>query len=175
MKYRKIWAIILLVIIVVTGCKHNKVNDNGLTSENEVDFIDTEKNFDSILISLPKGWKVSKDYSNLFSIIDENEVDKGDIWVMEYIEDFDLMTQHPNHSVVTNDEEIDLSLGKGRLLTLDSDNGTAASGITGTHDVYYASILVAGKEIYILSFNNNDKDEKSKSLFMSILKSIKLK
>lgn len=63
---------------------------------------------------------------------------RGTISVINYIDNYDFMTQKPNHSSITNDEYFDILLGKCRLITLDSHNGIVALGITGTQDVYYA-------------------------------------
>jgi hypothetical protein len=69
---------------------------------------------------------------------------------------------------------IDTPLGKCRLITLDADNGTAASGITGTHDVYYASVPVKGTAIYMLNFTMNDKKPETKNQFLLMLSNLSL-
>ena len=66
-------------------------------------------------------------------------------------------------------------MGKCRLITLDSDNGSAASGFTGTHDTYYASVPIKGKAIYMLNFTKNDKNPESKNQFIEVLKNLSLK
>jgi hypothetical protein len=171
------YIILILIILCATGCKsnNNKMDNMKFQNGSDVDFYNIEEKYDSILVDLPEDWQVNNDYKTIFNIIDEKGDKKGEIWVYEYKKDFDLKALQPNHSSITNDEEIDLSIGKGRVLTLDADNGTAASGITGTHDEYLASISVDEKEIYYISFNNNDENEISKEIFMSILKSIRLK
>lgn len=170
---KKSFCIILLFIIVLaSGCKKNEVDSKDL-NEIIIEFGDIENKFDSIQITLPEAWYIKNDYKMMFSIMGDKGDKKGDIWFYEYSKGFDLKAQQPNHSEVTNYEEFDLPIGKVELMTLDVDNGSAASGIVGTHDEYYASISVAGKGIYLLTFNNNDKSETSKDLFISILESIK--
>lgn len=80
----------------------------------------------------------------------------------------------PNHSSIINDEHIDISLGKCILITLDADNGTATSGITGTHNDYYAIIIVKGSFVYTLEFCKDDKKLETKEQFIEILKNLQL-
>jgi len=122
---------------------------------------------------LPKNWSIDKNQKFEYGIIDEKGKSIGLINSIQYVDGFDLLTQKPNHSGITKDEYIDVPLGKLRLITLDSDNGTAASGITGTHDTYLAGIPVKGKAIYILSFTKNDKKAETKSEFIEILKGLR--
>ncbi len=98
----------------------------------------------------------------------------GYIYAYKYVNKFDLLTQKPNHSTLIKDENLDINLGKCRLLTLDCDNGTAASGISGTHNEYYAEVSFEGKAIYMLTFNKNDKDNSTKNQFVEILKGLKV-
>lgn len=111
----------------------------------------------------------------IYSLLDEKGEHRGMISALNYVDNFDLLTQKPNHSSVTNDEYMDLPLGKCRLITLDFDNGPAASGLTGTHDTYYASLHVEGKAIYILNFTREDKKPETKSQFIEMLNSLSLK
>lgn len=66
-------------------------------------------------------------------------------------------------------------MGGCRLYTLDFDNGTAASGITGTHNDYYAIITIKQKAIYIFEFSKNDKKPQTKEQFIEILKNLSLR
>ncbi|WP_150106523.1 hypothetical protein [Paenibacillus sp. JDR-2] len=59
------------------------------------------------------------------------------------------------------------------MITLDADNGTAASGITGTHDVYFAIIPIKDKVIYVLEYSSMDKNPETKQLFMEILHGVR--
>jgi len=109
-----------------------------------------------------------------YSLIDEKGNSIGTVNAIKYMDKFDILTQMPNYSSVTNDEYISIPLGKCRLITLDSDNGTAASGLTGTHDTYYASVPIKGKAIYILDFTENNKKPETKNQFIDMLKNLSL-
>jgi hypothetical protein len=67
---------------------------------------------------------------------------------------------------------IDTPIGSGKLYTLDADNGTAASGQTGTHDVYFAVIPIQDNIIYVLEFSKHDKEAASKMIFIDLLKGL---
>ncbi|MFC5402982.1 hypothetical protein [Cohnella soli] len=109
------------------------------------------------------------------SVIDENGVILENVVTYPYSDDFDFKSYKPNHSEITNEEAIDTPIGSGKLYTLDADNGTAASGLTGTHDVYYAVIPIRDKVIFVLEFSNFDKEEASKKQFIDLLKRLQLK
>ncbi|WP_127532698.1 hypothetical protein [Paenibacillus kobensis] len=81
----------------------------------------------------------------------------------------------PNHSSIEREEAIDLPIGKCQLITLDADNGPAASGLTGTHNVYYAIISVNEEVIYMFNLTWNDKAEETKDLFIGLLNKLSLK
>lgn len=137
-----------------------------------------ESNPDSLLslsIVVPKNWNLDTSEKFRYKFIDEKSENRGSVDAIAYKDNFDLITQMPNHSVVNNDEYIGIPLGKCRLITLDADNGTAASGITGTHDVYYAEVIIPGKAIYMLDFTENDKKLETKNQFIEILNKLSLK
>jgi hypothetical protein len=152
-----------------------------IESQEDVETISTETVISKDQLSklnfiLPKNWSIDKSSNLEYGIIDENGKSVGTIDGSAYEEGFDLAKQQPNHSEVRKDEYIDTPLlGKIRLLTLDSDNGTAASGIVGTHDAYFAGIAVKEKGIFIFNFTRNDKDPLTKALFIQILKGISIK
>lgn len=129
----------------------------------------------SLDISLPANWKLESENQIAHNFINEKGENAGYLFINKYDSTYDLMTQKPNHSSVTSDESFDVPLGKCRLLSLDADNGTAASGITGTHNEYLASVSIKDKAILVLSFNKNDKKPETKEQFIKLLKSIKLK
>lgn len=163
-----------------TSADNNNLTNISSTSNsqqniNSNEVISSDDCLSEINFVLPKNWSVDKSQKSEYKIIDEKGENVGLINAIEYTDDFDLLTQKPNHSSVTKDEYIDVPLGKCRLLTLDSDNGTAASGIVGTHDVYFAALSVKGKSIYIMSFTKNDKKPETKAQFIQILKGISYK
>jgi len=124
---------------------------------------------------LPKNWKLNKSEKVIYNFIDEKGNNIGTVNAIRYMDKFDILTLMPNHSSVTNDEYINMPLGICRLITLDSDNGTVASGITGTHDTYYACVPIKGKDIYMLNFTKNDKKPETKNQFIEVLKNLSLK
>jgi hypothetical protein len=127
----------------------------------------------SLNIVLPQNWHVDTSQKVLYDLINEKGENGGFVSTSAYEENFDF--EKPNHSSIINDEYVNIPFGKCRLITLDVDNGTAASGITGTHNEYYAVIPVKGKITYILSFSKKDKELQSKEQFIEILKSLSLK
>ena len=195
MKNKKRYLIILSLLIFFSGCqnKSNDINDNKVKStklqqsstsninnsiQNNNNTSEIVNNPDSLLllnIMLPENWKLDKSEKVAYTFIDEKGNNIGRVNAINYMEKFDLLTQMPNHSTVTNDEYINIPLGKCRLITLDSDNGTAASGLTGTHDTYYASVSIKGKAIDMLNFTKNDKKPETKNQFMEVLRNLSLK
>lgn len=182
MKNNKKFLIVLSLVILLSGCsnKSNDVNStsvktkevtNNNVSNNDTNQIEyTPDKLQLLNIVLPQSWKLDQ-----YKFTDEKGENRGEVSAINYMDNFDVLTVKPNHSSVTKDEYIDVQLGKCRLVTLDMDNGTAASGVTGTHDTYYASLPIKGKVIYIFSFTKNDKNPDTKNQFIEILKSLTLK
>jgi hypothetical protein len=134
----------------------------------------TKYELSSLKIILPHKWHLDKSNKNIYNFMDEKGNYKGYIIKDKYNSNFDLLAQRPNHCSVMKDESIEIPLGTCRLLTLDTDNGTASSGVTGTHDVYFTSITIKNKAIFIISFTKEDKSPKTKIYFKKMLKTIKL-
>lgn len=187
MKNKAISSCLLMFMLICSACSNVKTQQQeGIsTSTNQAKQINIEEstneivnNHDSLIllnIVLPKDWKLDKSEHVVYNFLDEKGENRGTVSAINYMDNFNFLTQMPNHSSVTNDEYIDLSMGKSRLITLDSDNGTAASGIAGTHDTYYASLPIKGKAIYMLNFTKNDKKPETKSQFIEILNKLSLK
>ncbi len=174
--------ILLLIVLLFSACTSEpqskdikSKNDLSVIQKNTNEFAGSGEDLASLSIMLPDNWRVDKSNKKIYTYFDEKGEELGFISVGPYKEDFDLAAQQPNHSSITNDEYIDIPLGKCRLITLDADNGSATSGLTGTHDVYYASIPIKGKAIYMLSFTKNDKKAETKKQFIELLKSLSLK
>lgn len=110
---------------------------------------------------------------NLFLI--ESDDYEGFVTLIPYFEDFDYESQLPNHSKIVKKEVFTTGLGESIVVTLDMDNGTAASGKTGSHKVYYAFIKQDRNLGYMMSFTHNDKSEETKEIFIEILNSIEIK
>ncbi|MGO4372312.1 hypothetical protein [Paenibacillus sp. 2TAB19] len=135
----------------------------------------TEYDVSNLEFPLPKGWNLSANDRFGASITDENGINMGSVVTYPYTDDFDFRSYKPNHSEMTNEEAIDTPIGSGKLYTLDADNGTAASGLTGTHDVYFAAIPIQDSIIYVLEFTKHDKEDASKKQFIALLNGLRLK
>lgn len=160
-----------LVMSILNGISYDNVNEHNNTNETQ----NSLEQLLSLLNIVPtKNYKIDKSQKTYYKITDGNGNNIGEIYADTYKEDFDLLAEKPNHSSVTKDEYIDIPLGKCRLITLDADNGTAASGIIGTHDVYYAEVSIKEKAIYILTFTQNDRKPETKNQFIEMLKNLTL-
>ena len=128
----------------------------------------------SLHIVLPKNWNLDTKDKWQYNFVDDKGENKGWIIAGKYKGDaFSEWT--PNHSQLIEDEFIDTPIGKSRVFTLDTDNGTAASGIVGTHNGYYAIIPVKNNVRYIVEFSQNDKRPETKNQFIHILKNLRFK
>lgn len=146
--------------------------DSKLNHVCEISFDGQGKTYDAINVLMPSEWTVRSDMKTANGLYDQEKNEIGYINVFAYSEDFDLRQQQPNHSEITNDEIIDLPLGKVRILTLDADNGSAASGKTGTHDRYLATITVKNKVIYYFELISNDNRGELKPILIDMLRSL---
>jgi hypothetical protein len=135
------------------------------------------KNLDvsSLNISLQPQWHLHFENNNYSDIMDDKSLKIGWISARKYEKDFDFKQVKPNHSSIIHEESFDIPIGKCDIFTLDVDNGSAASGLTGTHNEYDAVIQIENKVIYMMSFSLNDKDNETKQKFIDILKKIRLK
>lgn len=152
---------------------------NGQSSGDQSKFdqpiTDPEYDVSNLELPLPKGWKLSTGDRFGAAITDENGVNLGSVVTYPYADDFDFRFYKPNHSEITNEETIDTPIGSGKLYTLDADNGTAASGLTGTHDIYFAVIPIQDHIIYVLEFSKHDKEAASKKQFVGLINGMQLK
>ena len=152
---------------------------NGKEFVSESEFVqpitDSEYDVSNLELPLPKGWNSSTEDRFGASITDENGVNLGSVVTYPYADDFDFRSYKPNHSEIINEETIDTPIGSGKLYTLDADNGTAASGLIGTHDVYFAVIPIQDRIVYVLEFSKRDKEAASKMQFIGLLNGLRLK
>jgi hypothetical protein len=148
---------------------------SGIQSKFDQPITDPEYDLSNLELPLPKGWKLSTGDRFGASITDENGVNLGSVVSYPYADDFDFRFYKPNHSEITNEETIDTPIGNGKLYTLDADNGTAASGLTGTHDIYFAVIPIQSNIIYVIEFSKRDKEAASKKKFVGLLNRLQLK
>ena len=126
-------------------------------------------------IQLQPQWRLHVVNEKYSDIIDDKGINIGWISARDYEKDFDFKLVKPNHSSIIHEESIDIPIGKCNVFTLDVDNGSAASGLIGTHNEYYAVIQIENKVSYILSFSMNDKKDETKQKFIDLLKKIRLK
>lgn len=156
----------------VSGSKEDAQvkSQDGVVAAAEVPVYDLT----SLVIKLPDGWELDKGDQMNYLMNNERGMAVGRISSSSYEADFEFNHALPNHSSVIYDETLQLPAGDCRLITLDADNGTAASGITGTHNTYYGIVSIRDKVIYILEFTNLDKDPQSKQQFIDILSTISL-
>ncbi|MGG1638697.1 hypothetical protein [Paenibacillus sp. NRS-1760] len=186
-----------LLVFVLAGCSDNqediasKNNHTNLSVsptqkiENTIDSGEHSKSsrpnsliengISNLELTLPKGWNLNMEDHFGASLTDENGINLGSVVTYPYTDDFSFNMYKPNHSEITYEEVIDTSIGSGKLYTLDADNGTAASGLTGTHDVYFAVIPIQDKKIYVLEFTKHDKEASTKKQFISLLNGLQLK
>ncbi|MDF2533019.1 MAG: hypothetical protein K0Q65_2600 [Clostridia bacterium] len=172
MRNVKRYLIILFLLLLFSGCQNTS---NDINYNNTSEIINNPDSLSLLNIVLPENWELDKSEKVVYKFMDEKGNDIGTVGAINYIDKFDLLTQKPNHSSVINDEYINIPLGKCRLITLDTDNGTAASGFTGTHDTYYASVSIKERAIYMLSFTKNNKSPETKNEFIEVLKNLSLK
>jgi|GEM_PF-2721001 hypothetical protein len=174
------------LFLLVTGCGSPAVvNDNESNAQlNNSSIINPDKvnnkkdDLKFLNIELPSNWHLDTSDKVQYYFWDEKGEKRGFVALSAYRDkekgSFDF--EKPNHSSVINDEYIDIPLGKCRLITLEADNGTAASGLTGIHSEYYAVVPIKDKVVYTINFSNyDDKDNQSKEQFIEILNSISSK
>ncbi|WP_274651202.1 hypothetical protein [Paenibacillus humicola] len=140
-----------------------------------IDRTDSEYGVANLKWTLPQGWSLKIESRSYASLIDEYGVKIGSVSTYPYADDFDFKLYKPNHSEITSTEAIDTPIGNGKLYTLDADNGPAASGLTGTHDVYFAVITLQNNMIYVLEFSKHDKEASTKKQFVGLLNGLRLK
>ncbi|MDP4093912.1 MAG: hypothetical protein Q8920_11180 [Bacillota bacterium] len=178
---------IITIILLLPGCsskpavaevstQSGNVHQNSKTPDKTSnDTANNNYDLTTLDIKLPIGWLLDTLDKRQYNFVDEKGKNKGWIMSNKYEENFDFSNVQPNHSSIISNETIDIPLGKCSLFTLDSDNDTAASGVTGTHNDYYAIISVKDKVIYIIEFSNSDKSPETKVQFIKILRDLSLK
>ncbi|WP_042200502.1 hypothetical protein [Paenibacillus camerounensis] len=169
----------LSLLVVLTGCFSSGSEGNvQVDADSQAAIASAGESqaygLSSLVIELPAGWELDRGDKLNYLMMNERGEAAGRISSSPYEANYEFKHAMPNHSSIINDETIQLPAGSCRLITLDADNGTAASGITGTHNTYYGVVSVKDKVIYILDFTNLDKDPKSKQQFIDILNTISL-
>jgi hypothetical protein len=179
----KKFIIALLLLFLFSGCVSKPsikdIDRSSITEQrnNDVTMIpstepkDGAYDLSKLNIVLPVKWHLDTKDQWEYRFVDDNGKNKGWITVGKY-GDNAFSEWQPNHSEIIKDELINIPLGKCKVFTLDADNGTAASGIIGTHNDYYAIIPVKDNIRYILEFSQNDKSSQTKEKFVEILKEL---
>jgi beta-lactamase regulating signal transducer with metallopeptidase domain len=158
----------LIILDALLVRDNNGLSDSSVSQQQTYDLT-------SLNIVLPQNWHLDTTDKVRYCFVDDKGINRGWAYSDKYKDDFDFTNDAmPNHSSIINSELLDIPLGECRLYTLDTDNGTAAEGATGTHDDYYAVITVKQKVNYILEFSKNDKNPQTKEQFIEILKNIRL-
>ncbi|HEY5561677.1 MAG TPA: hypothetical protein VIK72_07980 [Clostridiaceae bacterium] len=131
-----------------------------------------EDSLKAIQFTLPPNWHLDTTQKVQYTFIDDKGNNVGYVAAMDPSDD--LKYSMPNHSSLISEETLPLPIGTCDLMTLDSDNGSAASGLTGTHDAYMAGITTKENTKFLLFFSKNDKNLKSKPQFIEILRGLTL-
>ncbi|CAM3899399.1 hypothetical protein COLU111180_13305 [Cohnella lubricantis] len=164
--------IIAMLLVSLAGCASSFASsDRQPESNSRVD----APVVSSLTFSWPEKWRIQVISDKHADIYNDNDVYIGYISAIDVAKDFDFAQFKPNHSSIIDEESFDIPLGECSLYTLDADNGTAASGITGTHNEYYAVIRTANRTILIINWSMKDKKAETKQQLIGLLNKISVK
>jgi hypothetical protein len=124
---------------------------------------DNKINLNKLNITIPSDWTKTGNENEIF-FDDENKQTAGGISVLGYYGDY--KSSLPNHSEIINTEDIDISIGKGKIFML-KRSYPAASGNNETWTEIHAII----PSVNNLAYDIWVKGEKD--ILLHILKSIK--
>lgn len=160
-------VITTFLLLGLTGCSEKKssivtsvpktVGETG----NKIE-ADNKINLNNLKFTLPANWTKRGNESEIF-FEDENKQTVGGISVVGYYGDYGASL--PNHSKILSTEDIDSSLGKGKLFTLERSN-PATSNNTKTWNEIHAIISVNNNNMAYDIWSNAKKDN-----LINILKS----
>lgn len=172
---RNLWTAFLLIwIVFVSGCIGNVEQKEIDFMVKVLEFTNNEGLVNTIYISSPLEERISFEREdntrNMYLI--ESSVYEGWITMNNASKEFNLENNLPNHSKVIKDERMKIPFGEYRMITLDVDNGSAASGILGTHKLYCVEVKNKYEESYMISFTGNNNEDKTKVLLVDMIKSI---
>lgn len=129
---------------------------NKIVTENEI-------NLNKLIFTLPSNWTKRGNESEIF-FDNENKQTVGGIRIVGYYGDY--RASLPNHSKILNTEDVDSSLGKGKLFTLELSN-PAASNNPNTWNEIHAIIPLNNNNMAYDIWVNVKKDT-----LINILKSL---
>jgi hypothetical protein len=121
--------IIAFLLLGLAGCseKKNSIVTSGpktlAETGNKIE-ADNKINLNNLKFTLPANWIKRGNESEIF-FDDENKQTVGGISVIGYYGDYGASL--PNHSKILSTEDIDSSLGKGKLFTLERSNPAASN------------------------------------------------
>lgn len=167
-KFGKYLAIVIIGIVIfgLSGCAKttkavsvNIQNDKSAADDNKI-------NLNKLNSTIPSSWTKTGNENEIF-FYDEKKQTAGGIAVVGYYGDYKASL--PNHSEIINTEDIDISIGKGKMFTLKRSN-PAASGNNETwieiHAIIPADKKNSAYDIWI---------KEKKDILLNILKSINIK
>lgn len=170
-------TLVLIFLLIITGCYSNAKQEKIEFLVQALEFTNTDDEITILYIAPPLQEKISfkleLNARNMYQL--ESEIYEGWIVMIDSSDEFNLEENLPNHSVTIEDESITIPFGECRIITLDSDNGTAASGVIGTHKSYYAQIKNIQNESYLFSFTGNNNEDQTKVLLIDILETFEVK
>lgn len=156
---------VLMVVIVgflllgLTGSserKNNIVTDFpkvGAETGNKIEDVN-KINLNNLNFTLPENWVKRGNGSEIF-FDDENKQTVGGISIVGYYGEY--AASIPNHSKILSTENIDISLGKGKVFTLE-ESDTAASDNSKTWNEIHAIIPINKNNMAYDIWGNVKKD-----------------
>lgn len=121
----------------------NIANGNLETPEKQPNDTSKNINLNNLNITLPANWSKRGNENEVF-FDDENKQTVGGISLVGYYGD--NKASLPNHSTILNTEDIDISLGKGKIFTLNRSN-PAASNNNETWNEIHAIIPISNNNM----------------------------
>ncbi|WP_151735254.1 hypothetical protein [Paenibacillus tengchongensis] len=171
---KAIYILILMLAIPLAGCTRADQMKAQAHETEAAASVDQRYALPDMKLKLPPDLQLARETDHYYLIQNADGEVFGEILSDEYSETYDYSRVKPNHSSMTAEEQVKLPIGDCRLITLDADNGSAASGRTGTHDQYYAIVTVKDAKVYILNFTRHNKALETKQEFIKILESMEV-
>lgn len=169
--FKKYLAIIIITGIILsqlTGCSgitNNKITAQAKSIDEKIEN-DNRLNLNKLNVTLPTAWTRKGNENEIF-FNDENKQTVGGISLVGYYNYYN--TTLPNHSEILNMEDINTSIGKGKLFTLKRSNPAASNNNETWNEMH--AIIPANK-------NNLAYDiwiKGTKYTILNILRAINLK
>lgn len=156
MNYLKKSLTIIIIGIILLGLVGCSKNVNNVEKDSQI-------NLSKLDFTLPSNWSKRVDGNEVF-FDDENNQTVGGISLAGYYGDYDSAL--PNHSETMSTEDIDTSLGKGKLYTLERSEPAASNNTKTWTEVHAIIPVVENKRAYDVWLMGQ------KDILLSILKSM---